>query len=108
MSNVTHNPAHYRRMSEPFATVEASNEALAAFFADVQAARDKHQIAEVVVLCEVACMADDEEVRGAARSTHGDSARVLPMLAREFGAEQARHEELLAKIVARGRKAARK
>ena len=103
---MTNDPAHYRRMSEPFETVEQSNEALAAFFADVRSARDKHRIAEVVVLCEISVVVNNEEIRGSAMAQHGDSARMLTMLAREFGAEQARHEERIALITARARKAA--
>jgi hypothetical protein len=99
------NPAHYRRMSEPFPSADEANEALAAFFADVRAARDRHRIADVVVLCEVSHTLDGEEVRGAADSFMGDSARALPMLAREFGAAQQRHVDHIALTVARGRKA---
>lgn len=101
-------PANYRRCSEPFPTVEAANEALLAFFEEVRAARDRHRIADVLVLCEVSHVLDGEEVRGSAFAQHGDSARALPMLAREFGAAQQRHEEQIALIVARGRKAARR
>lgn len=106
MSN--NDPAHYRRMSEPFHDAVSANDALAAFFEDVKAARDRHRIADVVVLCEVSYSLDGDEVRGSARCTHGDSASVLPMLAREFGAEQAAHQERIAKIMATARKAARK
>jgi len=73
-------PANYRRNSEPFPKVEQANEALAAFFEDVKIAREKHRIS------------DEEELRGSASSFLGDHARVLPMLAREFGAAQLRAE----------------
>ena len=103
----TNDPDNYRRCAEPFESVAVANEALAAFFGEVKAARDKHRIAAVVVLCEVSYVVDGEEVRGSALSSHGDSTRVLPMLAREFGAAQQRHQDQIALIVARGRKAAR-
>jgi len=77
----TNDPENYRRCAEPFPTTEAANEALTAFFAEVKAARDKHRIADVVVLCEISHTVDGEEVRGGALSSHGDSARILPMLA---------------------------
>lgn len=103
----TNDPSNYRRCAEPFADAEHANEALAAFFADVKAAREKHRIADIAVLVEVSHMLDGEEVRGSASSFHGDSARVLPMLAREFGAAQQRHEDHLAALMARARKAAK-
>ncbi len=101
-------PATYRRLSEPFPSVEEANEALAAFFRDVQAAREKHRIADVVVLVEISNVLDGEEVRGSASSFYGDSARVLPMLAREFGAAQQRHEEQIALTITRAREAAKR
>lgn len=104
---VTDDPENYRRCSAPFLAAESANEALAAFFADVKAARDKHRISDVTVICEVSHLIDGEEVLGSASSSLGDSARVLPMLAREFGAAQQRHEDQIALIVARSRKAAR-
>lgn len=99
-------PKKYREMSMPFETTEEANAALKAFFEDVKTAREKHRISDVVVLCEISHKIDDEEVRGGASTSLGDSARVLVMLAREFGAEQARHEALVASVIARSRKAA--
>ena len=102
------NPALYRRLSEPFPSIEAANSALVAFFADVEAARERHRIADVTVLCEVSHVLEGEEVRASASGMMGDSARVLPMIAREFGAAQQRHKEQIALVVARARKAVRK
>lgn len=100
-------PKHYREMSMPFESVEAGNAALAAFFEDVKAARDKHRIADVAVLCEISHALDGDEVRGYASSHYGDSARQIMMLARAYGAEQQRHEEALALTIAHARKGAR-
>lgn len=104
-----HDPAHYRAMCVPFDDRGPANDAVEAFFADVEAARAKHRIADVVVLCEVVHLVEGEgdEVRGAAMVAFGDSTRVLTMLAREFGAEQVRHQDRIALIVAQGRKGAR-
>ncbi len=101
-------PKHYRDISGPFETIEAGNAALAAFFRDVETARDRHRIPDVTVLCEIAHVLDGEEIRGSASVSFGDNSRVVTMLAREFGAEQQRNEERLALIIARARKAARK
>jgi hypothetical protein len=101
-------PKHYREISVPFETMAAGNTALAAFFRDVEAARDKHRIPDVTVICEIAHTLDGEEVRGSASASFGDGARVITMLAREYGAEQARHEERVSLIMAHARKAVRK
>lgn len=101
---IVNDPAHYREISTPFTDVEKANEALAAFFADVKAARDKHQIPDVVVLCEVSHVLEDEEVRGSASCNFGDSLKTLPMIAKAYGAEQARHEDMLALLSAGGRR----
>jgi hypothetical protein len=58
----------------------------------------------VIVLCEVPHLLDGEEVRNNAMASFGDSARVLPMLAQEFGAEQARHADRIASLMARAGK----
>lgn len=101
-------PLNYRRCSEPFPGAAEANEALAAFFADVKAAREKHRISDVVVLVEVSHMLNGEEVRGSASSMLGDFDKVLPIVAREFGAARQRHEERLQLLIAQARKAARK
>lgn len=105
---MNNDPKHYREISVPFDTAESGNTALAAFFRDVQAARDKHRIPDVTVLCEISHTLNGEEVRGSASVSFGDSSRVVTMLAREYGAEQQRHEDRLALIIAAARKSARR
>lgn len=115
MSQTKNDPANYRRMSEPFRSGEEANEALSAFFDEVQAARERHRIADVVVLCEVphaAPVIEDgeyrgvKEVRGAAEMFLGDSARVLPMLAMGLGAERRRLDDAI-EAMASGKEAKR-
>lgn len=105
--DVTNDPANYRRCSEPFDDIEQANEAISKFFAEVKVAREKHRISDVVVIVEVGHRLDGDEVRGSASSMLGDFNRVLPMVAREYGAAQQRHEERLALLIARARKAAK-
>jgi hypothetical protein len=106
-TDIHSDPANYRRNSEPFATVDDSNEALMAFFDEVSTARDRHRIVDVAVLCEVMVLVDGKEVCAQARIFLGDSARSLPMIAREFGAAQQRYEDEIASIVESARKARR-
>lgn len=103
MSQQTSNPARYRRMSEPFDSREQANQAITEFFADVEAAREKHRISDVVVLVEVGMVVGDVETRASAQLALGSRAYELPMLARAFGAAQARHQNDLALILAQAR-----
>lgn len=104
----SNNPKHYREMSHPFPSTDDANAALSAFFADVKAARNKHRISDVVVICEVSHDFEGEDVRGSASASYGDSARFVAMLAREYGAESARHEDRLAKLMTSARRTVRK
>lgn len=101
-------PKHYREISVPFASSEDANVALHAFFSEVEAARNKHRIADVVVLCEVSHELDGHEVRGSASSSYGDSSRVVEIVARAYGSESARHEDRMALLMANARRTARK
>jgi len=104
VTSVKNDPAHYREISTPFADVDKANQALDAFFADVKAARDKHQIPDVVVLAEVSHVLDGQEVRGSASASYGDSLKPLLMLAQAYGAEEARHADMLARLTSGGRR----
>jgi hypothetical protein len=101
-------PALYRQMSAPFDTIEQSNEAISAFFAELSELRKKHRISDVICLCEINVTRDDgEEIRGSAKLQMGDSSNYLPMIAREYGAARQEHEEGIASIVAKARRARR-
>lgn len=102
--NIRNDPKTYRELSNPFATNEEANAALRAFFDDVEAARRKHKIADVIALCEIVVEIEGEETRGSGSLHMGDASRQLVMLAREFGAAQQAHQEMLALVVARARK----
>ena len=93
-------------MSVPFADSNAANDAVQAFFSDIEDARKKHRIADVAVIVEVVIMVDDQETRGGLSMYLGSSANKLPLLAREYGAARQEHEEVIALLVKSGRKAA--
>ena len=68
-------------MIEPHETREAAEAAVHAFFADVSAAREKHRIAEVVLLTETIFSGDDGVnqrrpyvLRGTRHGSHRDGA----------------------------------
>ena len=98
------NPKRYRELCTPFVSNDAANEALKAFYADVEIAREKHKIPDVVVLCEVSHMIEEDEVRGSSSFQLGDSAKRVPMLAREYGAARQAYEDGLARLMAQARK----
>lgn len=100
MNDGTHNPALYRQLSEPFAGADAANDAIAAFFADVRAAREKHRIADVQVVVSVAI--DYGEHQGQAVTSHGlgDSLRAESMLAWALGKEQTERRASIARLLA--------
>jgi hypothetical protein len=100
----TDNPGLYRRLSEPFADADAANEAIQAFFVEVEALREKHRIPDVLVLVEANMMTDGVETRGGARLFRGDKAHALPMLARSYGEERQQHENDMALLIESGRR----
>jgi hypothetical protein len=102
--STTHDPKLYREMSAPFDNGDDANAALQAFYEDVGAARKKHRISDVVVLCEIAHMLDGSEVRGSSSTMIGHSFNHLPMLAREYGAARQRHEDMLKHLISESRK----
>jgi len=107
VSDKIKNPALYRRMSEPFADGDTANTAIQAFFDDVDAAREKHRIADVLVLVEANMMTGNEETRGGAQLFRGDRANVLPMLARSYGEQRQIHEDDIALLMASSRRRVR-
>lgn len=100
----TPNAALYREMSAPFETRDAGNDAVSAFFTDVEEARKKHRISDVIVVVEVGMMSDGEETRGAAALYLGDPTKAIPMIAAEYGKQRGIYEEQLAQLIARSRR----
>lgn len=75
-------PATYRAMLVPHDTIEAANEALQAFHADLREIRKKHRIAEVNFIAKVLYVTSDgDETEGAAPMHIGDPTHAGPMSA---------------------------
>jgi len=71
--NAIKDPATYREMLVPHESIEAANEALSAFHADLREIRKKHRIAEVNFIAKVLYVtADGDESEGAAPMHIGD------------------------------------
>ena len=89
----------YARMSEPYADFYQAKIAVAKFFDDVETARDRRVIQNVVVIVELQVDTPDGRQRAESAFSLGDSKRVLPMLAAALGAERARYEDAVKKTV---------
>ena len=103
----TDDPSKYREISKPFVDGNEANQAITQFVNDVQAAREKHRIPDVVILCEISHLLDEVEVRGHSSASFGDSSKTLTMIARAYGSEQTKHEQMLQVITSLARKAER-
>lgn len=95
-------PALYRDLSAPFASPEDAQAALAAFWADVQEARKRHRLADVVVVVQVPVRFGEEEGVSASVSHLGNWQNKEAMLARALGDASAEREALLAVLAAGG------
>ncbi len=88
-------------MSVPHEGADAANEALRAFATDVEAARKKHRIREVLVSVQmVVVYPDGEECALLTRFAYGDVSKCLEIAAYTYGAESAEHRERINKMAA--------
>ena len=102
-SSFINDPENYRLMSQPFENGEAANKALDAFFEAVREARQKHRIADVVVLAMVS--AGEKDAKAIAQSTLGDDTNVEGICAWAYGRAAAEREARMASLHRQGRKA---
>lgn len=92
------NPALYRRMSEPLASAQATEAATEAFFADLQALRERHHIRDVVAIVQIPYVEGGEEAVALRSMVVGNKAEALPMLAVCYGSERANWSSTLDKV----------
>jgi hypothetical protein len=96
-------PAKYRKMSEPHASMEAINEDLCAFQVAVGALREKHKLRDVIVCLQASYLTSDgEEVDGGIHFGFGNAMNHEMLLAHTLGMVQADRQEMLAKFVRKG------
>lgn len=95
------NPELYREMSKPFASLKEANAAIEAFHADLEAARTKHRMKDLVMIVEVAFTAQDgDELATIAIGSFGDTSRREMLLAYACGQERKASEERIARLLA--------
>ena len=91
-------------MDVPFEDAEKTNEAIAAFFKDLEEIRKKHKIANVHCIVQGKCMYESEEGTWINSIHLGDSLKALSMTAWAYGLQDADHRELINKIVSQAGK----
>lgn len=85
-SKVTQDPERWLRCQEPHESQEASDAALDAFLDDVSAAREKHRIAEVVILTGTIFPGEDGNPQlFAGMSRFGSDEKMAEMIAYAYG-----------------------
>jgi hypothetical protein len=91
--HVIHAPSTYAKLSEPFESFEAMNEAWVAFQTDLRVLRAKHRIRDLTVILEGAFMLDGEPAEARICAHNGSSLRKLPSLAFCYGEAKAEQED---------------
>lgn len=91
MENKKHDPVNYRRVSEPFATVEEANKALSEFLEAVEEARNRLRIMDVHVIVKINVV----DGAGMTDAHFGNSLECAPMCAWALGQAQAEFENTL-------------
>lgn len=101
-------PDRYARMAVPFESSTAANDAVAAFYKDVEDARERHKITDVLVLVEIShLVSSGATVQGSSSVSFGAWHNRLTMLARAYGAERERFEKAIAELIQLGRQSER-
>lgn len=91
---------NYHKLSEPFESPEAAENAFAAFWDEFYELRNKHKLPDVYVIAAIAIRYPDGETGSVMASLHaGDELRREPMVAWAYGRESALRQERLAKLI---------
>ena len=99
------NPGLYRKLSEPFPSKEAANDALEKFQQELSALREKYRLADMHVLVQINVITESgEEGIFNSEMGFGDQRLVGTMLAMAMGREQSRRESELATLLNLARK----
>lgn len=98
------NPSLFRQLNQPFADVDAANAAIEAFFEELGSLREKHKMANVLLVVEGSYLVDGEEQEFITSASYGDGAKPLAMAAWAHGREEATYADAIATIRSQGRK----
>lgn len=93
-------PENYRKMSEPFATAEEGNAAIDSFFVELRALRNKHRLADVLMVVSISMSYEAGEGRAITQSMHGDALKAEGMAACSLGRLQEERREIINQMMA--------
>ncbi len=94
-----HDPKRYMKCAQPFSSKEAANAALVAFMDEVEAARERHLIANVAIVVKDSCEYGDDVGEFMVRGHFGNTLEEESMLAYAYGQASAeRQERILAAL----------
>jgi hypothetical protein len=100
---ITHDPENYHKMSVPHESPDLANEALRGFYDDVEAARKKHKIADILIITKDSVKYPDGKIgQFMQHSQYGNSLNAVPMAAFAYGQTQAEHREVINKMLGGG------
>ena len=90
---------NYRKMSEPFRTVEEADEALKNFFQAIEEARKKFRIMDAHIICKLNVIHASEEKSVMVTAHFGNTLESAPMCAWAFAEARDELKSALSKIV---------
>ena len=102
MANGKNDPANYRAMSIPHDNLDAANAAWSAFYADVFAARQRHRIADVLVVAALNFSDEGKEQSAPVCSSMGNPRTAAERAAFAYGHETNEHDRRLAEAIKGG------
>jgi hypothetical protein len=100
VKTVTNDPDNYAKMSIPFESTEAANEALSNFHKELGELRKKYKIPDLLIVTKGSVKHDGETGDWMQHSSYGSSLNQLTMAAYAYGQLQAEHKELISKLIA--------
>jgi hypothetical protein len=92
-------PKLYREMSVPFESPEKADDAMRAFQADVEEARKKHKIPDVLVAASGSYQDGDDEAAFFSSFSFGNHAYTIALAAYAYGSERERLDENVGKLL---------
>lgn len=103
-TKATHDPENYYKMSAPFESADACNEAIAKFHEELAELRKKHKIRDVLTVLYGSVRYEDGKVAEFMQhSTLGSTANAPLMAAYVFGQEQAISRERINKLISKSK-----
>lgn len=85
MTKPIHDPALYRKLSEPFENRQAADAAFDAFAEEFRALREKHRIADAVYIACVSVKDGDKEQQIMVYGNAGDAYKLTDLMYMAFG-----------------------